>query len=139
MWLIVLNELNSNNRHYTFEFKRMALFRFSHRPEVFLRKDVLRIYCKFIGEHPCRRVISIKLLCNFIKITLWHVCSPVTLLYIFRTPLDGSFCGSEMRFSKKVRFLDWKQRFYIGNMILRLETEFLHWKLAVYIANKIFR
>ena len=33
----------------------------------------------------CRSVISRKLLCNII---LWHVCSPVNLLHIFRT----SFC-----------------------------------------------
>ena len=33
-----------------------------------------------------RRVISIKLLCNFIEITLRHGCSPVNLLHIFRTP-----------------------------------------------------
>ena len=32
------------------------------RPEVFLRKGVLRICSKFTGEHPCRSVISIKLL-----------------------------------------------------------------------------
>ena len=31
-------------------------------------------------------VISIKLLCNFIEITLRHGCSPVNLLHIFRTP-----------------------------------------------------
>ena len=110
----------------------MVLFRLSSRPEVFLRKGVLKTYCKFTGEHPCRSVISINLLCNFIKIALWHVCSPVNLLYIFRTPLNGSFCGFEMRFPKKVRFLDWKQEFYIRNI-------FLNWKLAAYIANKIFR
>ena len=58
----------------------------SSRPEVFLRKGVLKICKKFTGEHPCRSVISIKLLCNFIEITFWHGCSPVNLLYIFRTP-----------------------------------------------------
>ena len=26
------------------------------------------------------------LLCNFIEIELWHGCSPVNLLHIFRTP-----------------------------------------------------
>ena len=29
-----------------------------------------QICSKFTGEHPCRSVISIKLLCNFIEITL---------------------------------------------------------------------
>ena len=32
------------------------------------------------GSHP------IKLLCNFIEITLRHGCSPIHLLHIFRTP-----------------------------------------------------
>ena len=31
-------------------------------------------------------MISIKLLCNFIKITLWHGWSPVNLLHFSRTP-----------------------------------------------------
>ena len=33
----------------------------------------------------CRNAISIKLLCNFVEITLRHGCSPVNLLHIFRT------------------------------------------------------
>ena len=48
------------------------------------------------GEHPWYGVISIKMFSNFIEITLWHRCSPVTLLHIFRTPFykntDGCFC-----------------------------------------------
>ena len=55
------------------------------RPEVSLRKGVLKICNKFTGEHPCRSVVSIRLLCNFIKIALWHGCSPVNLLDILRT------------------------------------------------------
>ena len=39
----------------------LAIDRSSH-PEVFLRKGVLKICSKFTGEHPCRSVISIKLL-----------------------------------------------------------------------------
>ena len=58
----------------------------SSHPVVFLVKGVLKICSKFTGEHPCRSVISIKLLCNFIEITLRHGCSPVKLLHIFRTP-----------------------------------------------------
>ena len=49
-----------------------------------LRKGVLKICSKFTGEHPCRNVTLIKLLSNFIEITLRHKCSPVNLLYIFR-------------------------------------------------------
>ena len=60
-------------------------FRSCH-PELFLVKGVLKICSKFTGESPCRSMISIKLLCNFIEITLWYGCSPVNLLHIFRTP-----------------------------------------------------
>ena len=38
--------------------------------DVFLGKGVLQICSKFTGKHPCQNVISIKLLCNFIDITL---------------------------------------------------------------------
>ena len=55
------------------------------RPEMFLRKGVLKIFSKFTGEHPCKSAVSIKLLSNFIEIELWHGCSPVNLLHIFRT------------------------------------------------------
>ena len=36
---------------------------------VFLEKGVLKVCIKFIGKHPCRSVISIKLQSNFIEIT----------------------------------------------------------------------
>ena len=58
----------------------------NRHPEVFLRKVVLKIYSKFTGEHPCRSVISIQLLCNLIEIVLRHGCTPINLLHIFRTP-----------------------------------------------------
>ena len=55
-------------------------------PEVLLREAVLKICSKFTAEHPCRSVISIKLLCNVIEIALRHGCSsPVNLQHIFRT------------------------------------------------------
>ena len=50
---------------------------------MFLGKGVLKICSKSTAEHPCRSVISIKLLCNVIEITLQHGCSPVNLLHIF--------------------------------------------------------
>ena len=56
----------------------------SSPPELLLRKDVLNIYRKFTGEHPCRSVISVKLYSNFMKIAPWHGCSPVNFLHIFR-------------------------------------------------------
>ena len=58
----------------------------SSRPQIFLRKDVLKICSTFTGKHPCRSVISIKLFWNFIEIATWHVCSPVNLLHISRKP-----------------------------------------------------
>ena len=65
----------------------------SSHPEVLLGKGVLKICSKFTGEHSFRSVISIKLLCSFIKITLWHGCSPVDLLHIFRTPFYKNTYG----------------------------------------------
>ena len=60
-------------------------FRSSH-PEMFLIKGVLKICSKFTGEHPCRSMISVKLLCNFVEITLRHGCPPINLLHLSRTP-----------------------------------------------------
>ena len=54
--------------------------------EVFLGKGALKICSKFTGEHPCWSVISIKVICNIIEVTLRHGCSPVNLLHIFRAP-----------------------------------------------------
>ena len=53
---------------------------------MFFEKGVLKIGSKFIGEHPFPSVISVKLLSNFIEITLRHGCSFVNLLHIFRAP-----------------------------------------------------
>ena len=64
----------------------------SSPPKLFLGKGVLKTCNKFAREHPCRSVISIKLLCSFIKIALPHGCSPVNVLHIFRTPLEDCLC-----------------------------------------------
>ena len=63
------------------------------RPEMFLGKGVLKMCSKYAGEHSRRNAISIKLLCNFIKITLRHGCSPVNLLHIFITPFSKKTSG----------------------------------------------
>ena len=68
----------------------------SSHTEVFLEKGILKICSKFTGEHPCRSLISINFLCNFIKIRLRHECSSANLLifseHLFpRAPLDGCF------------------------------------------------
>ena len=83
-------------------------FRFrSSRPEVFLRKGILKICSKFTGERPCRSVILIKLLCNFIEITLQHGCSPANLLYIFRNPFLKNTSGWLLLY---VAFATFKQK-----------------------------
>ena len=62
----------------------------SSHPEVFLGNGILNICNKFSVEHPCRSVISIKVLSNFIEITLRHGCSPVNLLHVFRKPFTNN-------------------------------------------------
>ena len=47
--------LNFGNHTSSFIFSRNT------PPEVLLGKDVLKIYSKFTGEHPCRSVVSIQL------------------------------------------------------------------------------
>ena len=70
---------------------RKWIYRSSHLKE-FLGKGVLKICSKFIGEHPCRSVISIKLQSNFIEMTFRQGCSSVNLLHIFRTPFPKNTC-----------------------------------------------
>ena len=58
----------------------------SSLPEVFLEKRVLKKICsKFTGERTHRKVISIKLLCNFI-----HSSNPHPYKYIFPPPVIWS-------------------------------------------------
>ena len=57
-----------------------------------LRKGVLKISSKFT-DHPCRSAISIKSQSNFIEIALWHECSPIYLLHIFRTHFPKNTFG----------------------------------------------
>ena len=84
--LLTIKFLNSLNA------KQMLIFR-SSPPEIFPWKDVLKICSKFTKEHPYRSVISIKMLCNFIEITLWRGCSLVTLLHAFRVPFSKNPSG----------------------------------------------
>ena len=72
---------------------------------MFLGKIALEIRGKCTGEHPCRSANSIKFLCNFIGITLWHGCSPVNLLHIFRTPcLKNSSGGLRLSWLLSISF-----------------------------------
>ena len=61
-------------------------FHFEKQPS----RDALSRRCsenmqQIYGRTPIPKSDSNKLLCNFIELTLWHGCSPVNLLYIFRT------------------------------------------------------
>ena len=80
-------------------------FRSSHL-EVYLGKGVLKICSKFAGEHLCRSMISTKLTCNFTEITLWHGCSTVSLLHIFRIPFLRNTSGGLLM------EVDWSFRIY---------------------------
>ena len=57
------------------------------------KKKCSEICSKFTGEHPCKSMVSVKLLCNIIEITLWYECSPVNLLHIFRTRFTKNTSG----------------------------------------------
>ena len=117
--------------------KLSAKSRSSH-PEMFLGKSVLKICSKFTGENPCRSVVSIKLLCNFIETTFRHGCSPVNLLHIFRTPflknlLDGCFWNSN--FSGDLMSLDYVFNSKIYNTGIKVNPDINlprpenhHWK-----------
>ena len=65
----------------------------SSRPKFFLRKGMLKICTKFTGEHPCRSVISIKLLCIFFEIARRYGFSLVNLLHNIRTPFPKNNSG----------------------------------------------
>ena len=60
-------------------------------------RSVLRKRCfenmQQTGEHPCRKEISKKLLCNFIEVWLRYGCTPVNLMHIFRTPFRKNTSG----------------------------------------------
>ena len=97
------NPLSDFSENYCMEsFEKEDLISFSKGisrrtyPEVFPRKGVLKICSNFTGEHQCRSVALIKLLCNFIEITLRHWCSPaiccISSEHLFlRTPLNGCY------------------------------------------------
>ena len=55
----------------------------SSRPEVFLVKGALKICRKFTGEHPCRSVISIKLLCVPLDGCFYNYKGKIPKLFFF--------------------------------------------------------
>ena len=84
--MIKLSYVNSGHFQYTEDLKgkRVALLQKQPSESVF-RRRCLKICSKFTGEHPCQSAISIKLQSNFTEIALWHECSPVNLMHVFRT------------------------------------------------------
>ena len=90
-WYSKLSYFHNLASAMSFTFLYFLFLRFMHleaaiqHPEVFSRKDVLKICSKYTGEHPCRSAISIKLLCSFIETALRYGCSE-NLLHVFRTP-----------------------------------------------------
>ena len=93
---IILQICFSNPIHLISSILQRAIltqkFRSSHK-ELSLGKGALKIYSKFTEEHPCWSAISIKLQTNFIEIALWHGCSPVNLLHVFRTTVLKNTSG----------------------------------------------
>ena len=73
--------------------EHQAYSRNSH-PEVFLEKSVLKICSKFTGEHPCRSLISIKLLKNIFS--LEHLCTVASELAVQLTYDSSVPCVIEM-------------------------------------------
>ena len=82
---------------------------------VLLGKSALKIWSKFTGEHPCRSVISIKLLCTTFRKYLWKflqkqltIFSRYLFTLLFKAPwemVDRVFSNStlaqKMKFSTK--------------------------------------
>ena len=95
---------------------------------MFLRKGVLKICNKFTGEHPCRSVISIKMLCNFIGLALWNGYFPVNLLHTFRPSFPRNTSGRLL--------LVLASDFYCYQEILNSFIDFHH--ILSYILSYIF-
>ena len=68
------------------------------------------MYSKFRGEQPCRSAISENLLCIFIEIILRYGCSPVNLLYIFRTPFPNTSGGLLLNIRAIAWRTEWKNK-----------------------------
>ena len=99
----------------------------SSRPEVFLGKGALKTSIKFTWEYSCRSAISVKLQSNFIEIALWHGCSPVNFLHIFRT--------SSLKNTSEWLLL--QIAFTYHSVFLNINCSFEFWRL--YCTSKLWR
>ena len=95
VWFLGSLSLIFGERTYSISTKHLLPFKLgpiqhsrSSCPEVFLEKGVPEICSKFT-----RKVISVKLLSNFIEIALKCGCFPVNLLYIFGPPFTINTSG----------------------------------------------
>ena len=74
-----------------FSFIEIVIVRSSHS-EMFLVEGVLKICSKFAREHPCRSVISVKLLkSHFGMGVLLQICCIFSEHHLLRIPLHGCF------------------------------------------------
>ena len=92
----------------------------SSPPEVFLGKGILKICSIFTGEHPSQSVISIKLLRNFIEITLQHGSYLVNSLQIFRTSFSKNTSGGlfpilDIIFKDQVKMCTLNRKLHLRN------------------------
>ena len=86
--LVVLEPVDANHSsHYIINQRQ------KQPPRGVLRKRCSGNMQQIYRRTPCWSVISIKLLCNFIEITLRHGCSPLNLLHIFKTPFTKNISG----------------------------------------------
>ena len=85
---------------------------------MFVKRAFLQICSKFTGEDPCRRVISIKLVCNFTKLTFLNGCFPVYMLHICRTHFWRTLMGdcSWICNVKKLVKMILKNSWYFANL-----------------------
>ena len=85
-------------------------------------RGVLRTRCSenmqqiYRKEHPYRSTISIKLLCNFIEIALWHGRSPSNLLQLWMAAF-GKLSNSNLKKAEVGNF---------GNFLGTGKTDFIN-------------
>ena len=119
------------------------------RPAVFYQrqppKGVTKKRCseniqQIYRRTPCRSAISVKLLCNFIEITLPHECSPVNLLHIFRTSFLKNTPGWLLLFFCKLSLIFPKMKFKLEYSFSQFIFRFLEiWMLffgVIYASSK---
>ena len=90
--LPIYRKLIHDNANLVFWKPRIFYWLLFWRTEAAIQKcsEEKVFYSKLTGEQPCRSAISVKLLCDIIKITLCHGCSPVNLLHISRRPFPNN-------------------------------------------------